>query len=76
MKEGSREIWKENESKIDEYRKDLELGGNEIRISIFSYIKLDIIIKIVYIFEYIIYLIFIGKLSLDFVWWKIFFSDW
>lgn len=61
---------KENESKIDEYRKDLELGGNEIRISIFSYIKLDIIIKIVYIFEYIIYLIFIGKLSLDFVWWK------
>ena len=59
---------KENESKIDEYRKDLELGGNEIRISIFSYIKLDIIIKIVYIFEYIIYLIFIGKLSLDFVW--------
>ena len=59
---------KENESKIDEYRKDLELGGNEIRISIFSYIKLDILIKIVYIFEYIIYLIFIGKLSLDFVW--------
>ena len=36
MKEGSREIWKENEWKIDEYRKDLELGGNEIRISIFS----------------------------------------
>ena len=58
MKEGSREIWKENESKIDEYRKDLELGGNEIRISIFSYIKLDIIIKIVYIFEYIIYFLF------------------
>ena len=49
---------KENESKIDEYRKDLELGGNEIRISIFSYIKLDIIIKIVYIFEYIIYFLF------------------
>ena len=49
---------KENESKINEYRKDLELGGNEIRISIFSYIKLDIIIKIVYIFEYIIYFLF------------------